>query len=125
MVINERNYLSDAIKCEFSPDYCREVGTLITGQNLKGLTLLGKITATKKLTQLNPSATDGSETVAGILIDDTDATNADQKCVFIANGPILLAFSFIVLPVGATTEQIAIAKEQLWSQLRIKCVLEA
>lgn len=125
MVISERNYLGDAIKCEFSTDYCREVGTLITGQNLKSLTLLGRITATKKLTQWNPSATNGSENVAGILVDDIDATTADQEGVFIANGPILLAFNFIILPAGVTEQQIANAKAQLWSELRIKCVMEA
>lgn len=121
MVINERNYLGDAIKCEFSYEYCREVGTLITGQNLKELTVLGRITATKKLTQWNPAATNGSETVAGILIGDVDATDSDQTCVLISYGPAVVLLDFLILPDGVTEQQKADVKAQLWSELRIRC----
>ena len=37
-----------------------------------------------KLTQFNQDGTDGSEIAAGILIDNVDATSADQPCVFLA-----------------------------------------
>lgn len=121
MVINERNYLGDAIKCEFSPDYCRELGTLVTGQNLKERTILGRITATKKFTQWNPMATDGSEIVAGILIDDVDATDSDQNCVLISYGPAVAIFDFLILPDGITEQQKIDVKVELWSKLRIRC----
>lgn len=125
VAVTERNYLGDAIKHEYCPpNFCRETGTLITGQNLKLLTLLGKITASKKLTQWAPAATDGSENVAGILINDVDATDADQSCVYLARGPAMLAFSFIELPDGVTAEQITAAKDQLLA-MNIKCLTEA
>jgi len=52
--------------------------TLITGQNLKRGALLGKITASGKLTLSLAAAVDGSEVPFGILVDDIDATAADK-----------------------------------------------
>lgn len=121
MVISERIYLGDGVKYEFSYEYCREVGTLVTGQNLKESTVLGRITTTKKLTKWNPVATDGSETIAGILVGDVDATASDQPCVLISYGPAVVLLDFLILPDGVTEQQKANAKAQLWSELRIRC----
>jgi hypothetical protein len=53
--------------------------TLVSGQNLQAGRVLGKITASGKYKEYNPGNSDGSEVVAGILWDDTDATSADKK----------------------------------------------
>lgn len=53
-------------------------GTVITGQKLPAGAVIGKITASGKLTSYAPAATDGSQNVAGILHAFTDATLADQ-----------------------------------------------
>lgn len=58
--------------------------TLITGQNLLSGTVLGKITASGKFTQLNTSATDGSQNAVSILRGDVDATSADMDCVVVS-----------------------------------------
>jgi hypothetical protein len=62
------------------------VGTLITGQNLAAYTVLGRITASGKLTKAVDSASDGSQTPMGILIHAVDASAADKDCQFYTGG---------------------------------------
>lgn len=52
---------------------------LILGQNLKRGAVLGKITASGKVTLLDKSATDGSQEPHCVLAEDTDATTSDKK----------------------------------------------
>ena len=54
--------------------------TLVSGQNLKRGALLGRITASGKLTLSTSAAGDGSQTPFAILIDDTDASGGDVNC---------------------------------------------
>ena len=53
---------------------------LIAGQNLARGSVLGRITATNKLTLADDAAIDGSDTPVGILVHDIDATAADKTC---------------------------------------------
>lgn len=60
----------------------RETITIVTGANAAGSplragTVLGRITASGKYTLYNPGNTDGSQTVAGLLWDDCDASASD------------------------------------------------
>ncbi len=59
----------------------REVGIVAQGATATYPpgTVMGKITASNKLTQLAPAATDGSQTPAAILYGRTDATLADTS----------------------------------------------
>ena len=52
--------------------------TLAAGQKLPAGAVLGKVAASSKFTSYAPTATDGSQNVAGILYAFTDATLADQ-----------------------------------------------
>jgi hypothetical protein len=52
--------------------------TLITGQNLKRGAVLGKITASGKMTLSLSASSDGSQVPTCILAEDTDATSADK-----------------------------------------------
>lgn len=54
-----------------------ETGTLLAGQVLPRGALLGKITATGKLTLSTSAATDGSQNPYGILYDAYDSTAGD------------------------------------------------
>jgi len=54
--------------------------TLISGQNLTRGALLGKITASGKLTLCLSAAVDGSQTPYAILADDASATSGDVLC---------------------------------------------
>src|SRR5690242_2974708 len=63
----------------------RDIGTLISGQNLPAGAVLGRITASGKLTQLAPAAVDGSQHAVAVLFDNIDATAGDVTgCVLIA-----------------------------------------
>ncbi len=61
-------------------------GTLITGQNLTAGTVLGRITASGKLTKADQDATNGSELPVGILVHDVDASSADKDCIYYYSG---------------------------------------
>lgn len=63
-----------------------ENATIITGQNLSRGCPLGKITASGKLTQLDSSASDGSQNPYAILVDDTDASAADKTAAVYLSG---------------------------------------
>ena len=69
-----------------APEIATENGTLITGQNLANFTVLGRITASKKLTKCDPAAADGSQTAVGILVHAMDATSADKAVQFYKAG---------------------------------------
>lgn len=58
-----------------------EGATLISGQNLTRGALLGKITASSKLTLSLSAAGDGSETPTLILLEDCDASAGDKECL--------------------------------------------
>lgn len=62
-------------------DIVTDAGTLITGQNLTRGAVLGKITASGKLTICDKAAVDGSAVPFAILADDMDATSADKSVV--------------------------------------------
>jgi hypothetical protein len=51
-----------------------ENGTLITGQDLPARAVIGRITASGKLTRAVASASDGSQIPVGILVHATTAT---------------------------------------------------
>lgn len=59
----------------------REVVTIASGQNLKAGAVLGKITASGKYAEYDNTATDGTETAAGVLFDAVDASSADAEGV--------------------------------------------
>ena len=69
-----------------TPPIATQPGTLITGQNLVRGAVLGRITASGKLTLADDAAGDGSETPIGILVHDTDATSADKTCQIYVGG---------------------------------------
>ena len=52
---------------------------IITGGTYKRGTVLGMVTATGKYTLSVKTATDGSETPVAILVDNVDASTADQN----------------------------------------------
>jgi hypothetical protein len=53
--------------------------TVASGNNLEAGMVVGKITASNKLKAYQPGASDGSQNAYGVLVDNVDATSADQK----------------------------------------------
>ena len=108
----ESNYLGDWLKFEEDSLYSREKVTVASGQNLKTGTVVGIVTATGKATQLAPSASDGSENAAGVLVGDVDASAADTPGVIIARHAIC-SDKGLVWPSGITGAQKNTALGQL------------
>ncbi|WP_445364902.1 head decoration protein (plasmid) [Microbulbifer sp. ANSA001] len=97
---------------ELDVQMSREAGVTITGGNYKAGTVMAKITASGKLTQLNPSANDGSEKACAVLYRDVDASAGDKpgtvnSCLAIYHGYLL------GWPNGITDAQKAKAIEDL------------
>ena len=70
--------LGDLLKYEAPNLYSRERVTIAAGQNLPLGTVLGLITASGKYQQIDPSAEDGTQIAAAVLLQDCDTTRAER-----------------------------------------------
>jgi hypothetical protein len=111
-VLNEQNYLGDWLKFEADNLYSRDEVTVVSGQNLTTGAVVGVITASGKVTQLAPGASDGSQNAAGVLLLGVDASAADKPGVVIARHAIC-SEKKIVWPGGITGPQKTAAIAQL------------
>ena len=100
-VKTESNTLGDGIKWEESNDYSRQKVTVLFGQSLALLEVVGKVTASGKVVALNPAALDGSEAAAGIMIGAVDASLADKPGVIIVR-EAMIASDNLVWPADIT-----------------------
>jgi hypothetical protein len=87
-VQSESNYLGDWLKFEEDNLYSRDEVTVASGQNLATGAVIGIITASGKVTQLAPGASDGSQNAAGVLLRAVDASAADKPGAIIARHAI-------------------------------------
>lgn len=76
--IKEALNLGDLLKYEAPNLYSRDRVTIAAGQTLPLGAVLGTITTTGKIKQIDPSATDGSQYAAGVLMQAADAYLADR-----------------------------------------------
>ncbi|MEJ5199680.1 MAG: head decoration protein [Anaerolineae bacterium] len=113
-VQSESNYLGDWLKFEEDNLYSRDEVTVASGQNLATGTVIGIITASGKVTQINPGATDGSQNAAGVLLHPVDASAGDKPGVIIARHAIC-SDKGLVWPGSITGPQKAAAITQLKS----------
>ena len=106
MSMEENNRLGDLLKYEADKNYCREVMTVASGQNLKMGTVVGIKSATEEIKSVSISEEeiDGSDSAFGVLLEDVDATSAAKKALVIARDAIL-ASDYVVFPNDATAEQ--------------------
>lgn len=108
--LTEGKHAGGFLVWEVLRDYTRETVTLASGAGkIEPGTVLGKITTGGKYTGLAPAATNGSQTVAGILWAGVDASAADVPGVVILRGPAIVNRHDLVWPAGATEAQIAAA----------------
>ena len=77
-VLKEPMNLGDLLKYEAPNLYSRDRVTVAAGQTLPLGAVVGVVTATGKVKQIDPSATDGSQYAAGVLMQDADAHLADR-----------------------------------------------
>jgi len=66
---------------EIEPNLCRKKVVLETGMKYPAGTVLGLVTASDEYAEYDPTATDGRETVAGVLFAAVDATSASKPGV--------------------------------------------
>ena len=85
-----------------------EQATLILGQNLVAMSVLGKITTGGKYKEFDPAAVDGSETAAAILYGEIDATAADKEITIIER-LVELRENSLAWKTGLTSDQKAAA----------------
>ncbi|GAA5110857.1 head decoration protein [Bartonella jaculi] len=88
----------------YDTDMSNEEVIFASGAFVEAGTVMGKVTATEKYTPLNPAATDGSQTPAGISFATVDATGADQRAVITARLCTVKA-SELLWPDAITDEQ--------------------
>ena len=106
MSMEENNRLGDLLKYEADKNYCREVMTVASGQNLKMGAVVGIKSATDeiKIVSIADEETDGSDSAFGVLLEDIDATLAAKKALVIARDAIL-ASDYVVFPADSTADQ--------------------
>ena len=98
--------LGDLLKYEAPNLYSCDRVTVAAGQTLPLGTVLGLVTATGKVKQIDPSATDGSQYAAGVLMQDADAHLADRNDGLMVARHAIVSDHALQWPVGiAAAEQ--------------------
>ena len=107
--------LGDLLKYEAPNLYSRDQVTVGAGQNLLLGTVVGLVTATAKLKQIDPSATDGSQYAAGVLMQGVDATLIDRDDALMLARHAIVADHALAWPAAITTAEKQAAIAQLKS----------
>jgi len=112
--LTEGKHAGGFLVWEVLRDYTRETVTIASGAGkLTPGTVLGRITTGGKYTGLTPTASNGSQNVAGILWGQADATETDAPGVVLVRGPALVNRHEVTWPEGATEAQITTATTAL------------
>ncbi|MES0875063.1 MULTISPECIES: head decoration protein [Gammaproteobacteria] len=113
--ITEGLNLGDLLKYEAPNLYSRDQVTVGAGQNLPLGAVVGLVTATGKAKRLDPSATDGSQVAAGVLMQDVDATLIDREDGLMLARHAIVADHALVWPAAITASEKQAAIAQLKS----------
>lgn len=104
--INQNFNLGDLLKYEDDClNYSRDQVTVAAAQNLPLGTVTGRVTTTGKIKALDPAATDGTETPAGILLGDIDATLIERDDGLLLARHGIVASHAVVWPIGITAPE--------------------
>jgi hypothetical protein len=111
-VFTESMNLGDLLKYEAPNLYSRDRVTVAAGQNLPLGAVIGVVTATGKVKQIDPSATDGTQVAAGVLMQACDAALAERTDGLIVARHAIVSDHALQWPTGITTaeQQAAIAQ---------------
>ena len=112
-VITEGLNLGDLLKYEAPNLYSRDQVTVAAGQNLVLGTVVGIETATAKVKQIDPAATDGTEVAAGVLATSVDASLIDREDGILIARHAVVADHTLTWPAGITPLDKATAIAQL------------
>lgn len=112
-VLHEPNTLGDLLKYEAPNLYSRDEVVIAPGQTLALGAVVGRVTATREIVALDPTANDGRETVAGVLIEAVTTSAAERKRSVIVSRHAIVFGGVLALPTSFTSEQTAAALAQL------------
>lgn len=119
---NEGQYPSDWLKWEQDNFYSRESITILAGSGAeRALTsgmVLGMVTASAKYVQVDPDASDGSETVRGVLLLDVTAEDGVDATGVIICRDAIVSDNGLTWTSGYNTTTGAAALEALGIQVR-------
>ena len=111
--IKETLNLGDLLKYENEGFYSRDRVTLAAGQTLALGTVLGLVTASGQVKQLDPSATDGSQIACGVLLQDCDAYLVDRDDALMLARHGTVAQHALTWPAAITQTERETAQQQL------------
>jgi len=112
-VFTEAMNLGDLLKFEAPSLYSRDRVTVAAGQNLQLGAVLGIVTASGKYKQIDPSAEDGSQVAAGVLLQTCDATLADRDNGLVVARHAIVSDHALQWPEAITAAEKASAIAQL------------
>ncbi len=112
-VLAEPLNLGDLLKYEAPNLYSRDRVSVASGQNLPLGTDVGIVTATGKYKQLDPSAEDGTQVAAGVVLQACDATLIDRDDGLIVARHAVVAHHALAWPDAITTAEQLTAVAQL------------
>ena len=103
--------IGDILKREYDPIFNREVGTVASGNNLAMGAVIAEVS--DDLVPWNPGGADGSEVVAGVLLEPVDASGGAAEGVMLARGPAVVSREALVFADGTSESEIDDAVGQL------------
>lgn len=112
-IILQPKDLADLLRFEAESRYSRERVTLAAGHNLTLGTVVATDTATGKIAPLDPSDTASLNQATGVLINDCDATSADNPDALVVVRHTVVLRDALIWPEAITAEQKAAAIAQL------------
>ncbi|HMU16196.1 MAG TPA: head decoration protein [Thauera aminoaromatica] len=112
-VLAEPLNLGDLLKYEAPNLYSRDRVTVASGQDLPLGTVLGIVTASGKYKQIDPSAEDGTQVAAGVLLQACDATLIDRDDGLVVARHAVVAHHALAWPDAITTAEQLTAIAQL------------
>lgn len=113
--ITEGLNLGDLLKYEAPNLFSRDQVTVASGQTLPLGAVVGIVTATGKVKQIDPSATDGSQYAAGILMQPCDAALIDREDGLMVARHAIVADHALTWPAAITVAEKQAAVLQLKS----------
>ncbi len=113
--ITEGLNLGDLLKYEAPNLFSRDQVTVASGQTLPLGAVVGIVTATGKVKQIDPSATDGSQYAAGVLMQPCDAALIDREDGLMVARHAILADHALTWPAAITAAEKQAAVLQLKS----------
>lgn len=113
--ITEGLNLGDLLKYEAPNLFSRDQVTVASGQTLPLGAVVGIVTTTGKVKQIDPSATDGSQYAAGVLMQPCDAALIDREDGLMVSRHAIVADHALTWPAAITVAEKQAAVLQLKS----------